>query len=187
MIGGLSQHLCPGKGGSFPSSEIGSLALFERLRRGDRMAIPTLVTKLNGEHPDYWCQAGRYLWTDELTDCLDRALARRAGELRDAGGDRTHDLDLDWILVERLTELPPRTAERLIAEHWAGLRRSAYYVKAALHVASPGLLERVAQVVAESDDAKSLFEHLSSSFGLGFDGRSGITRLAQRDGLVPYL
>ena len=167
------------------SSEIGSLALFERLRRGDQMAIPALVVKLNGEHPGYWWQAGRYLWTDELTECLDRALARRADELRDAEGDRTHDMD--WILVERLTQLPPTTAERLIVEHWVGLRQSAYYVTAALHVASPSLLDRVAEVVAESDDAKSLFEHLSTSFGLGFAGRSGVTRLAQRDGLLPYL
>ena len=167
------------------SSEIGNLALFERLRRGDRMAIPALVTKLDGEHPGYWWQAGRYLWTDELTECLDRALARRADELTDAEGDRTHDLD--WILVERLAELPARTAERLIAEHWAGLRQSVYYVQAAMYVASPGLLERVAAVVAESDDAKSLFEHLSSRFGLGFSDRSGVTRLAQIDGLLPYL
>ena len=149
------------------------------------MAIPALVTKLDGEHPEYWWQAGRYLWTDELTECLDRALARREEELTDAEEDQTRDLD--WILVERLTELPPRTAEPLIVEHWAGLRQSAYYVKAALHVASPGLLEKVAEVVAESDSAKSLFEHLSSSFGLGFYGRSGVTRIEQMDGLLPYL
>ena len=74
------------------SSEIGNLALFERLRRGDRMAIPALVTKLDGEHPGHWWRAGRYLWTDELTECLDRALAQRADELTDAEGDRTHDL-----------------------------------------------------------------------------------------------
>ena len=121
------------------------------------MAIPALVAKLEGEHPVYWWQAGRYLWTSELTDCLDRALARRADELIVAKGDRTHDLD--WILMERLTELPQKTAGRLITKHWAGLRRSAYYVMAALHVASPDLLERVAEVVAESNDAKSLFEH----------------------------
>ena len=167
------------------SSEIGSLALFERLRRSDWMAIPALVEKLDGERSGYWWQAGRYLWTDELTACLDRALARRANELADAEGDETHDLD--WILVERLTELAPRTAERLIAKHWARLRQSAYYVNAALHVASPGLLARVAEAVAASDDAKSLFEHLSLCWGYRFEGRSGVTRRAQMDGLLPYL
>ena len=167
------------------SSEIGTLALFERLRRCDRMAIPALVAKLDGEHPDFWWQAGRYLWTDELTDCLDRALTRRADELIDAEGDRTHDLDL--ILAERLTELPPRIAERLIVDHWAGLRQSRYYVQAALYVASPNLLERVAGTAAESGDAKSLFEHLGFRLGLEINGRRGVTRLPQRDGLLPYL
>ena len=52
-------------------------------------------------------------------------------------------------------------------------------MKVALHVASLGLLERVAAVVAESDDPKSLFEHLSMVFGLGFYGRCGVTRRAQ--------
>lgn len=149
------------------------------------MAIPALVTKLDGEHPGHWWRAGRYLWTEELTECLDRTLAQRADELTDAEGDRTHDLD--WILAERLAELPPKTAERLIADHWVGLRQSVYYVQAAMYVASPGLLERVAEVVAESDDAKSLFEYLSSRFGLGFSDRSGVTRLEQIDGLLPYL
>ena len=167
------------------SSEIGSLALFERLRRSDQRAIPALVEKLDGERPGYWWQAGRYLWTDELTDCLNRTLARRAEELTGAEGAETHDLD--WILVERLTELAPRTAERLIAEHWAGLSQSAYYVNAALHVASPGLLARVAEAVASADDAKSLFEHLSLCWGHRFEGRSGVTRRTQLDGLLPYL
>ena len=166
-------------------SELGNLALFERLRRGDRMAIPGLVEKLEGESFSYWWQAGRYLWTDELTDCLDRALARRADELTDADRDETGDLD--WILVERLTELPPRTAERLISEHWAGLRQSPPYVSAALHVASPGLLASVAKAVAASDDPNSLFKHLGLGWGHRFEGRRGVTRRAQIDGLLPYL
>lgn len=167
------------------SSEIGSLALFQRLRRGDRTAIPALLVNLNGERSSYWWQAGRYLWTDELTDQLGRALAQRASELTVAETAQAHDPD--WILVERLTELPPILAERLISEHWTGLSQSAYYVKAALHVASPGLLARVADVVARSDNVNSLFEHLGFSFGIGFNGRSGVIRLAQMDGLLPYL
>ena len=167
------------------SSEIGNIALFERLRRGDRMAIPALMTRLEGERSEYWWQAGRYLWTDELTSCLDRALARRAGEL--TGVERKQTQDPDWILAERLTELPTKIAECLITENWAGLRLSPYYVKAALHVATPELLERVARVVAETQDPKSLFEHLSSSFGVRVVRRSGLTRLAQLDGLLPYL
>ena len=68
-----------------------------------------------------------------------------------------------------------------------GLRQSADYVKAALHVATPDLLDKVAIVVAESDDPRSIFDHLSIRFGLEFVGRRGLTRPAQRDGLLPYL
>ena len=166
-------------------SRIGSIALFERLRRGDRNAVAALVAKLEGDNPGYWWQAGRYLWSDELTECLDRALARRADELADPACDPSSDLD--WILVERLVALPPRAGERLIVQHWTGLRRSDFYVKAALHVASPGLLESVAEVVAEQDYPKSLFEHLGSRLGLGVTGRRGLTRLSQMDGLLSYL
>ena len=58
---------------------------------------------------------------------------------------------------------------------------------AALHVASPGLLESVSEVVAASDDPKSLFEHLNFGMGPKVDGRSVVTRRAQIDGLLPYL
>ena len=166
-------------------SDLGDLALFERLRRADRTAISALVEKLGGADSGWWWQAGRYLWTEELTDCLDRALARRAAELTNAKGDEGEDPD--WILAEQLMGLSPRTAERLISEHWAGLRHSAFYVHAALHVASPGLLESVSEVVAASDDPKSLFEHLNFGMGPKVDGRSVVTRRAQIDGLLPYL
>ena len=165
--------------------EIGSNALFERLRRGDRKAVAALVTKLEGDDPKYWWQAGRYLWTDELTTCLDRALARRADELADPACDPAGHLD--WILVERLVALPPGTGERLIVQHWTGLRRSGFYVMAALHVSSPDLLKSVAEVVAEQDDPESLFEHLGSRPGLGIKGGRGLTRLSQANGLLPYL
>ena len=166
-------------------SELGSLALFERLRRGDRKAISALVVKLESGDPRYWWQAGRYLWTHDLTECLSRALARRGDELAESRGEDTSDLD--WILAERLVELPRGTAERLITQHWAGLRRSANYVRTALHIASASLLRSVAEVVAEQADPKRLFEHLSSGLGVGFAGRRGLTRLSQMKALVPYL
>ncbi len=166
-------------------SEIGSIALFERLRRGDREAVAALVPRLEGNGAGYWWQAGRYLWSDALTECLDRALSRRAGELADPACEPLSNLD--WILVEHLVALPAGTGERLLVQHWAGLRRSSIYVQAALHVASPGLLKSVAEIVAKHDDPRSLFEHLSFRLGLGGKGRRGLTRLSQRDGLLPYL
>ena len=164
------------------NSGISDIALFERIRRGDRVAIPALLTKLDGDDSRYWWHAGRYLWTDELTECLFRALARRADELNADRGS-----PLDYILAGLLTELPPTTGERLIVENWEGLRQSADYVMAALHVATPDLLDMVAIVVAESDDPRSIFNHLGIIFGLDTVGRRGLTRPAQRNGLSPYL
>ena len=43
--------------------ETGNLALFERLRRRDRTAIPLLVRKLQRDESAYWWHAGRYIWT----------------------------------------------------------------------------------------------------------------------------
>ena len=166
--------------------DLGSVALFERLRRGDLTATPELVEKLQEEDPVYWWQAGRHIWTDELTDCLDRALGRRSTKLSAAVGNAS-EANLDWMLSERLAELPPATAEGLLLRHWEGLRHGKNYVQVALYVASPGLLERVATVVGDGDEPERLFEHLSHAFGLRVKGRRGITRWGQMEGLLPYL
>ena len=165
--------------------EIGNTALFERLRRRDRTAIPLLVHKLHGDESGYWWQAGRYVWADELTDCLSSALARRARELRD--GDAEVSDNVDWVLPELLTELPSSTTEKLITRHWEGLRHSPKYLQVALYVASENLLQLVSEVVEVSKDPRRLFEHLSLRFGLRSEGRRGIMRMSQMEGLVPYL
>ena len=166
-------------------SEIGNMALFERLRRRDRTAIPLLVHKLHGDESGYWWQAGRFMWTEELTDCLDSALAGRSTELSD--GEAEVSDHVDWILPELLAELPTSTAEQLITRHWEGLRNSREYVQVALYVASEDLLQLVSDVVEASDNPGPLFEHLSFGLGLRIQGRRGITRLSQMEGLVPYL
>ena len=152
--------------------EIGNLALLERLKRHDRTAIPVLVPKLQGEGSGYWWQAGRYVWTDELTDCLARALARRARELSDS--DESASEDLDWILPELLAELSPRTAEEIITTNWEGLRHSPKYLQVALYVASEDLLRLVSEVVETSENPRQLFEHLSFAFGLRIQGGEGL-------------
>ena len=166
-------------------TEIGSIALLARLRRGDLGAVAALVERLDTEGSSHWWQGARHVWTDELTECLDRALKRRAGEL--AGRNPAPKAHLDWILVERLTERQPQLGDCLIRRHWAGLRQSEYYVAAALHVASPYLLDRVAELVAERKNPRPLFENLCVRLGVGFADRCGITRLPQLDGLLPYL
>ena len=165
-------------------SEIGKVALFERLRRGDETAIPDLLEKLESDGARYWWQAGRYVWTAELTEHLDRALGRLASGAPNPESDLANDL---WILPELLTRLPSTTAEQLIKKHWAGLRHSARYVQVALFIASSDLLSAVREVVAHCEDPRSLFAHTASTFGIRVEGRHGITRLSQMEALLPYL
>ena len=165
------------------TSAIGDVALFERLRRGDQTAIRGLLEKLEGDGGRYWWQAGRYLWSDELTECVDRSLSRLASEPPGRKGELSNDL---WILPELLMGLPPATAERLIKKHWAGLSCLAEYVQTALYLEG-SLLTDVREVVAQHDDPKSLFAHLDMGFGIHVEGRRGITRLSQMEALLPYL
>lgn len=165
------------------SRAIGDIALFERLRRGDQTAIPNLVEKLEGDGARFWWQAGRYLWSDELTECMDRALGRIANEVPGPDSELLNDL---WILPELLLRLPLVTSERLIKKHWTGLSHLANYVMAALYVGS-GLLANVRKVVARHDAPKSLFVHLGSRFGIRVEGRRGITRRSQMEALLPYI
>ena len=166
------------------SSEIGDVALFERLRRGDETAIPDLVPKLAGSQARYWWQAGRYLWSDELTTCLDQALSRIAEAGRDSESDLRSHL---WILPELLMELPPATGEWLIQKHWAGLCHSADVVQATLYFAISSLRNEVREVVDRCEEPEALFQHLGSRFGIRVQGRRGITSLAQMEALLPYL
>ena len=165
------------------SSAIGDVALFERLRRGDQSAIRDLLQKLEGDKERYWWQAGRYLWSDELTERLNRALGRLANLEPGPASELSSDLR---ILAELLLRLPLATAEQLIKKHWTGLSHLAEFVQAALYIGS-GLLSDVRQIVEECDDPKSLFEHLGTLFGIGVAGRRGMTRLSQMDALLPYL
>ena len=95
------------------SSEIGDVVLFERLRRGDETAIRELVERLEGGGASYWWQAGRYLWSDELTECLDRALGLLANE---ASGPESDMSENYWMLPELLMKMPRTTAARLDQE-----------------------------------------------------------------------
>ena len=161
-------------------------ALFQRLRRGDNEAITGLVEKLQQDKGGYWWQAGRYIWSDELTESLDKALGRR-GDWGERAWEFNDDAAPDWILSERLMELPTRTAEELLIKHWDHLRFSFNYVQAALHTATPRLKEVAAQAIAECPNVKSMFKHITMNFGIPTKDRTGITRTAQIEALSPYI
>ena len=160
-------------------------ALFQRLRRGDNEAITGLVEKLRQDEESYWWQTSRYIWSDELTESLDKALGRR-GDRVERTWHFNDDASLDWMLSERLMELPMQTAEELLIKHWDHLRFSSYYVQAALHTATPRLKEVAAQAIIECPNVKSMFKHVTMIFGLLTKDRTGITRTAQIEALLPY-
>ena len=165
--------------------ELSDNALFQRLRRGDVEAIPGLVEKLQQDDGPYWWQAGRYIWSDDLTDCLDKALHRR-GETVNRSWDCDNTSDIDWILAERLMELNTGKSARLLIQHWENLRFSRYFVQAALYTADPRLSDLVGETIDECPDPKSMFQHLAIKFGLWTKGRQGITRIEQVQILSPY-
>lgn len=165
--------------------DLENIALFQRLRLGDNEAITGLVEKLKLDEGSYWWQAGRYIWSDELTECLDKALVRR-GERVERTWETNDYTEVDWILAERLMELPTRTTEELLIKHWDHLQFSSDYVQVAIHAATPRLKEAVAQVIAVCPNIESMFKHLTMQFGIWTKGRTGITRRAQIEALLPY-
>ena len=144
-----------------------------------------LVEKLRQDDQGEWWQAGRYIWSDELTESLDEALGRRGDQVERAW-DFNDETLIDWTLPERLMELPTQTAERLLVKHWDHLRFSSDYVQAALYTATPRLTGMVAQTVAECPNPRSLFEYVTMHFGIRTIGRTGIVRIEQLQALLPY-
>ena len=165
--------------------DLENAALFQRLRRGDNEAITGLVEKLQQDEGGYWWQAGRYIWSDELTESLDKTLGRR-GDRVERAWDINDDDSPDWILSEHLMKLPTQTAEELLIKHWSHLRFSSDYVHAALHAATPRLKEVAAKAIAECPNVKSMFKYVTMNFGLWTKDRTGITRTAQIEALLPY-
>ena len=166
--------------------DLQDLALFERLRRGDHEAIASLVEKLLQDDQGYWWQAGRYVWSDDLTLSLDGVLARR-GDCVERAWDFNDGASVDWILPELLMKLPTRTAEDLLIKHWDHLCFSSYYIRATLYIATPHLTKLATEAIAGCPNPKSIFEHLALHFGFKMRGRTGITRIEQIQALLPYL
>ena len=168
-----------------PDDELSDAALFQRLRRGDVEATPGLVEKLNQNTGPYWWQAGRYIWSDELTDCLDKALHRRC-ETVNRSWDFDNTTDIDWILAERLMELNTGKSAQLLIQHWESLRFLPHFLQAALYTADPRLSDLVWETIDECPDPKSMFEYFGTNFGIWTKGRQGITRIEQVQVLSPY-
>ena len=164
---------------------IADLILAQRLRLGDKQAIPALIEKLSGRgRHSYWWQWCRYIWSAELTEALDKYLERRRAEQTWTWG---LSVESDWIVSEMLMRLSERESERLLLRHWDHLHFSPQYVQAALYAATPPLEEAAASAIRECPDPASLLAHVTSHFGIRVQGRAGITRREQVRALSPYM
>ena len=168
--------------------ELTDEVLVERLVRADLSAIPKLIEKIesNRNKTTHWWRFGCSVWSDELTQLLERELTRR-GNTVSAEWSLNEGYETDWITSELVMRLPVRTAEHLLVRHWDHLKWSHYFIKAALYVATPELKSMVASVMVDCPEPKEALKFLSSKFGIKVVDHPGVTRSEQLDALVPYL
>jgi hypothetical protein len=164
---------------------IADLILAQRLRLGDKQAIPALIEKLSGRGlHSYWWQWCRYIWSPDLTEALEKYLERRRAEKTWTWG---LSAESDWIVSEMLMRLPNRESERLLLRHWDHLHFSPQFVQAALYATTQLLEEAAASAIKECPEPAHLLVHVTSHFGIRVQGRAGITRREQVRALSPYM
>ena len=166
-----------------PSNDLFELIVAQRLIRGDKSAIPEMIKGLEGDHIYYWWQFGRYVWSPNLSNALDKQIAKRDCRSKLS---IEKDSDIDGITSELLMRLPTDEAESLLLKHWSYLFLSPCFVQAALYIATPRLQALVKNSVEESPDPTRLFEHLTIHWGCGMVGHPGLTKQDQLLALKPY-
>lgn len=168
------------------SDAIADTALRQRLERGDHSAVPRLCEKLapSVQHRQYWWQFVHPVWCAELIVALKRELEHRRQTV-ERSWNSNHPTD--FVTYKVIMELPQSQAEGLLLEHWDHLRFEAEFVQAALYVATPALLQRVAEVVATCPEPKKMFQFIDFHYGIKTKGRSGVTSPKQLESLSNYL
>lgn len=158
-------------------------AVWARARRQDLTVVPELIEKIKTKNPGYWWQAGRYIWSDALSELLDESI----GRLSESPIDE-HDNIGKWIFPEHLLKLEIPVAQQILIKHWDNLRMFPSFVQVALFLATPKLLNLAKEAIASTAvDKKVIFEHFSFTTGLRTQGCAGLTREIQLDALQPYL
>jgi hypothetical protein len=160
--------------------------LQQRLKRGDRTAIPDLIGKLSNHHEkfNWWWMHARNVMGSEIIHALDDAFCRR-----DQTSQRTwsHHNDQDWEWQKLLMQMPQSNAEHLLVKHWDHLRYSAQYVQMAFFICTPELVRMAGEAVSDSPEPSELFKFLEMNYEINTRGRPGITRQEQILALEPYL
>lgn len=170
-----------------PPDSLAESALWHRLTRKDRTAIPNLLLKLkdpDGNTRAYWWQLGQSIWSDDLTHALDQELVNRGSAV-----DREweNEFTTDYKTSQLIMALPPQQAEALLVKHWNHLQFCSHFVQAALYVGTPTLLGEVDKVVKHSPNPRDIFKYIDMHYGIRTKGRDGVTDKRQVEALVPYL
>lgn len=168
------------------SDPLAESALWERLQRKDRTAVPGLILKLKGDRKrrSLWWHLAHAVWCDELEELLEEELSARSVSSPDMWGKAT---ETDYQVSRLIMTLPPSKGESTLLKHWEHLQFCDLFVQAALYFATPALLRHVEQAVKSCPDPKAIFKHIDTHYGIRTKGRTGITHRKQVEILSPYL
>lgn len=153
--------------------------LWQRLRLGDHKAIPAFQQQLSKDDHGHWWQLVRYIWSSDLSKVLDKALENRKTDCVTA--------NLDWVLSEVLIAIPTKEAEALLNKHWDLLCSFSNYVVAALYIATPSLINRVATTMQNAADPKELLKHFPMFGSFKSQGDLGTFLSKQIEVVMPYI
>ncbi len=107
-------------------------ALWERVARADRTAVPGLLAKLQENWCAPWWRLARHVWSQPLSLAMDQELERR----RALPAAKWSTLpDIDYALAELITDFPSTEAEPFLIKHWDHLQFSPLFVQAAIEAA----------------------------------------------------
>lgn len=164
------------------TSDLYEKAVWARARRGDKTVIPQLI-ELTLTNPDYWWQAGRYLWSSEMTEALHRSIKIMSDSLKT---NHNNETNAEWILSERIMEIDQRSAERIILQEWESLKYSPRFVQVALYLATPQLAQLANDAIKQAIEPADFLKHVTMHMGCKTQGRTGITRFEQVKLLCDY-
>lgn len=165
------------------TSDLYEKTIWARARRGDKTVIPQLI-ELIQTNPSYWWQAGRYLWSNEMTEALHQSIKTMSNNLKTY---RNNETDAEWILSERIMEIDQRSAEHIVLQEWENLKYSPRFVQVALYLATPQLAQLAKEAIVQAAEPAEFLKHVTSHMGWKTQGRTGITRFEQVKLLCDYI
>ena len=151
-----------------------STAIWARVRRNDPTSIPQLLEKIE-ENSRYWWQAGRYIWSDEMTKALANSISKVTSN---------DELEEKWIIPELLLKLDPKIIEKLLLPYWSELKVIPDFIQIALLAATPEFLRLVKISVEDAEIPQKIFEFFSLKI---ISGKRYSTTIEQASALKPYL